>query len=137
MTVDPLPFISIADLARKVDTAPPAKFLALPVWSSDAYGVIVAEKKAGKTWSVADLAVSFASCTPWLGMFEIETPGQVVVFFGEGGERKMLRRLRAVAESKNVPLEALPIELCFKGPARQTRSADGADREKIAALDPC
>ena len=50
-----------------------------------------AEWKGGKTWLVLDLAVAVASGGAWLGNYPIEIPGPVVVFLGEGRERKMLR----------------------------------------------
>ncbi len=93
-----------------------AAWLARPVWPGDAYGVLAAEKKAGKTWAALDLAVSVASGGVWLGQYPVETPGPVLVFLGEGGERKMLRRLRAICEAKAVRLPDLPIRLCHRAP---------------------
>ncbi len=87
-------------LAARVDAAPPVGWLARPVWPADAYGISSAEKKAGKTWMGCDLAVSVASGTPWLGVYPCETRGPVLLFLGEGGERKMLRRLRAIAATE-------------------------------------
>ena len=66
------------------------------------YGMFAAEFKAGKTWAMTDLAVSVASGTPWLGIFEVERPGPVLLFAGEGGARKIARRFRAVCESRGL-----------------------------------
>ena len=81
-------------------------WLARPVWPADAYGVLSAVKKAGKTWLSLDLALSVASGTPWLGVFPCQK-GPVLLFLGEGGSRKMLRRLYAIAAEKGVDVDEL------------------------------
>lgn len=111
-----LEFISAAQLADEVDNTPPAGFLFNPLWPADAYGVLAAEKKAGKTWISLDMVVSAASGTPWLGIYEVERAGPVLVFLGEGGKRKMLRRLRAIGEDRGVDIAELPITFCFRVP---------------------
>lgn len=111
-----LEFLSARQLAEDVDGAPPVGFLFRPLWPADAYGVVAAEKKAGKTWLDLDMVISAASETPWLGVYPVERQGPVLVFLGEGGKRKMLRRLRAICASRGLVFEDLPIELCFRVP---------------------
>jgi hypothetical protein len=90
-------------------------WLACPLWPADAYGVIGAIFKAGKTWLTTDLIVSVASGGAWLGVWS--TPARkVLAFFGEGGSRKMRRRLRAVATHKGVDLAGLPVRLSMVPP---------------------
>jgi hypothetical protein len=73
--------------------------------------------KAGKTWLVSDLIVTTASGGSWLGSFPIERPGAVVAFLGEGGDRKMVRRLAAVADFYGITdHRGLPIVLCMRAP---------------------
>ena len=112
----PLVFLSAAELVAEVDVLPPVGHLARPVWPGDAYGVLAAEHKAGKTWAIADLAVAVAAGKAWLGVFPIERPGRVLVFLGEGGKRKMTRRFRAVAGFYGVRFEDLPIDVCMRVP---------------------
>lgn len=107
--------LPIGVTAKHVDDAGDVGFLASPVWPSDAYGMLGAEDKAGKTWLVLDLAVSVASATAWLGRFDCQQGG-VLLYLGEGGPRKMLRRLRAVAQSRDVRTEELPIRACYRTP---------------------
>jgi hypothetical protein len=82
--------------------------------------VLAAEDKAGKTWAALDLAVSVAAGHPWFGHHPCPTPGRVLVFLGEGGERSIVRRLRAIAAHKSVDLgqvSAAPgLRLCFRVP---------------------
>jgi hypothetical protein len=111
-----LEFVTAAELAAEVDNAPPVGWLCRPVWPADAYGVLAAEMKAGKTWAGLDLAISVSSATNWLGTYPVDTPGPVLVFLGEGGKRKMLRRARAICEARGVRFEDLPIKLCFRVP---------------------
>jgi hypothetical protein len=103
-------------VAARVRSMPKAKYLARPVWPSDAYGVMAAAQKSCKTWLALDLVVSVASGGAWIGTYPVETPGPVLVFLGEGGERKMVRRLQAICEAKKVELDDLPIRLCHRAP---------------------
>jgi hypothetical protein len=111
-----LEIISAAELVRRVRSAPPVGWLVKPVWPADAYGILAAEQKAGKTWSGLDLVISVASGTPWMGMYEVDRPGMVLAFLGEGGERKMERRLAAICAARDLELEHLPIRFCFRVP---------------------
>jgi hypothetical protein len=106
-----------ADVMARVSSAGEVHWLASPVWPADAYGVLAAEKKVGKTWLALDLAVAVASGGAWLGAYPVETPGPVLVFLGEGGERKMVRRLQAICAAKGVRLAELRIRLCHRAPS--------------------
>ena len=119
----------IGAIAARVDATPPPQFIARPVWPADAYGVLAAENKAGKSWAALDLAVSVAAGTAWMGLWPCETPGPVLVFLGEGSERKTVRRLRAVCAFHGVRLEELPIRVCHRAP----KLADGLHLGAIAA----
>lgn len=105
------------EVFRRVDAAGPPTWLVRGLWPADAYGVLGAEDKAGKTWTVLDLAVSVATGTPWLGHFEC-SPGPVLAFLGEGGERNVVRRLRAILASRGLTDEVLEgmLRLCFRVP---------------------
>lgn len=121
----------LADIAHDVESRPPRQLLFDPVWPQGDYGVLSAEAKAGKTWALADAAISCASGTPWLGQFTTTAPGAVLMFLGEGGPSKMLRRLRAVADNKGITgsLAALPIRLDTAVP----RLNDRAHIDQVAA----
>jgi hypothetical protein len=110
----------LADVLARVDAAGPPTWLIQGIWPRDAYGVFAAEDKAGKTWAILDLAISVAAGVPWLGAFACPPSGRVLVFLGEGGERAMVRRLRAVAAHKHVDLAELAaarlLRLCFRVP---------------------
>ena len=139
----PLVFEPIVAVLAQVDNAPPPTFLARPVWPSDAYGIIGATMKAGKTWLVSDLMVATASGGAWLGHFAIESQGPVLAFFGEGGRRKMARRLRAIAAHYGVNLSDLPIRTCFRVPhltdvehLQMVRTEIASNRPELVVIDP-
>ena len=99
------------------------------------HGMLAAEFKAGKTWAENDLAVSVASGTPWLGIFET-TPGPVLLFAGEGGARKIARRFRAVCESRGIDPANLPIRVCLRVPHLTSELAMAFVEEEIAEHKP-
>jgi hypothetical protein len=107
----------VAEVIATVDAAGPPAWLVAGLWPADAYGVLAAESKAGKTWAILDLAISVATGQPWLGHFACpQRPA--LVFLGEGGERATVRRLRAVCAHKGLDPAALTgrLRLCFRVP---------------------
>jgi len=117
-----LQFEDLDEALALADKAGPPRWLIQELWPADAYGVLAAEDKAGKTWAQLDLAVSVAAGVPWLGHFVCPYPGQVVLLLGEGGRRAMVRRLRAVVEHKRLDAVSLPIRMCYRVP--QLRSSE-------------
>jgi hypothetical protein len=107
--------VGAGELADRLASEPAPRWLARSVWPADAYGVIAAEDKAGKTWALLDLLVSVAYGGAWMGLYPCDEVGPVLAFLGEGGERKMLRRLLAICEAKGVALDDR-IRLCFRAP---------------------
>lgn len=138
-----LDFRALADLMAAVDAAGEPRWLFEPVWPSDAYGVLAAEDKAGKSWAAVDAAVSVASGTPWLGVYPVGTTGPALLFAGEGGERNLVRRVRAVAGSRGLDPARLPLRVCLRVP-HLTRADDLAElgaeiaehRPRLVVLDP-
>jgi hypothetical protein len=122
---------SYREVAARVAAAGEPRWLVQGLWPADAYGVLAAQEKAGKTWAALDLAVSVATGQPWLDHFNCPTPGPVLVFLGEGGERATVRRIEAIATSKGVDPDQLAdqLRLCFRVPRL---AAPGAGSELAA-----
>jgi hypothetical protein len=122
---------SYGEVAARVAAAGEPRWLIQGLWPADAYGVLAAQEKAGKTWAALDLAVSVASGRPWLEHFACPSPGPVLVFLGEGGERATVRRIEAIAAAKGVDPELLAdqLRLCFRVPRL---AAPGAGSELTA-----
>jgi hypothetical protein len=114
----------------RVDHAGPPGWLIEGLWPADAYGVLAAEDKAGKTWAILDLACSVAAGRPWLGAYRCPQAGRVLVFLGEGNQRAVVRRLRAICAHKGLQVEELAarMRLCFRVP----RLTSGADLAAVA-----
>lgn len=111
-----LRLLRFCELAAEVDARGPRTWLIRGLWPSADYGVHGAEPKAGKTWNALDMAVSVASRTPWLGALPIDTDGSVIVFSGEGGSGNIVRRTRAIADSRGVSAADLPLWICTRAP---------------------
>ena len=138
-----LAFHDLREVLRSIVDAPPARYLARPLIPSDAYGVLAAAWKAGKTWIALDLAVAVSGAKAWLGAYAIELPGPVLLLLGEGGPRKMVRRLKAIADHYDLELAELPLRLCFRAPhlasfdhLEQVGREIDATRPVLVVLDP-
>jgi hypothetical protein len=118
---------SYGEVAARVAAAGEPRWLIQGLWPADAYGVLAAQEKAGKTWAALDLAVSVASGRPWLDHFACPSPGPVLVFLGEGGERATVRRIEAIATAKVVDPDQLAdrLRLCFRVPRLAAPGAGG------------
>lgn len=111
-----LPIRPFAEIAAEVDARGPRRWLIRGIWPAGDYGVHGMEPKAGKTMNAIDLAVSVASGTPWLGSIPIDTTGPVIVFAGEGGDGNIVRRVRAIAQARDVKADDLQLYVCTRAP---------------------
>jgi hypothetical protein len=139
---------SYGEVAARVQAAGEPSWLIQGLWPADAYGVLAAQEKAGKTWAALDLAVSVATGRPWLEHFACPSPGPVLLFLGEGGERATVRRIDAIAAAKGIDTELLAdrLRLCFRVPRLAATGAGGelvaiqaelqAHRAALVVLDP-
>jgi len=118
---------SYGEVAARVAAAGEPRWLIQGLWPADAYGVLAAQEKAGKTWAALDLAVSVATGRPWLDHFACPSPGPVLVFLGEGGERATVRRIEAIATNKGIDPDQLAdrLRLCFRVPRLAAPGAGG------------
>ncbi len=129
--VSPLRFHNLGEVMARVDATPLPRYLFKPVWAAGDYGMLGGEDKAGKSFMVCDAAVSVASGTPWLGIFEVDAPGPVLLFLGEGGERKMTRRMRAIGQARDLRVEDLNIRICMRAPQLTDNEAMRAVEEEV------
>ncbi|MET7718563.1 AAA family ATPase, partial [Streptomyces sp. NPDC005407] len=134
-----LPFEMLSAMAAEVDAEGEATFLFEPVMVAGDYGVASAEDKAGKTWGAMDAAISAAAGLKWMGEYPCCRQGTVVYFYGEGGRRKALRRLRAVGRHKGLTdaeTDALPIVMCCRAPKMKNVSHLAEIREAVERYNP-
>ncbi|MGW6258784.1 AAA family ATPase [Streptomyces sp. NPDC055085] len=110
---------SLADVAAEVAAEGPPKWLFQGAVVAGDYGILAAEKKAWKSWAALDAAIACATGMPWLGHYPSQTGGPVILFYGEGGKRKFMRRAYAVGAAKGLSraqVIALPIFPEFSAP---------------------
>jgi len=129
------------EVAARVAAAGEPRWLIQGLWPADAYGVLAAQEKAGKTWAALDLAVSVACGRPWLDHFPCPSPGTVLVFLGEGEERATVRRIQAIATSRGLDPGQLAdrLRLCFRVPRLAAAGAGAelaAHSAALVVLDP-
>jgi RecA-family ATPase len=108
-----------------------ARWLIQGLWPADAYGVLAAQEKAGKTWAALDLAVDVATGRPWLDHFACPPPARCWSSSAKGGERATVRRIEAMATAKGIDPDQLAdrLRLCFRVPRL---AAPGAGSELAA-----
>ncbi|MFY9586740.1 MAG: AAA family ATPase [Actinomycetota bacterium] len=117
-------------------TRPPRSYTFRPVWIAGKHGVMAASDKAQKSWDAADAAVSGASGTAWLGVFPCEAQGPVVIFWGEGDDEDLVLRLRAIAKSRDLELDDLPIRVCLRVPHLTDQEQLAIVRAELLATQP-
>jgi hypothetical protein len=139
----PLALRPLSQIAAELDAAGPREWDVEGIVVHRQHGAAGSTAKAGKGFDVADLVVSIASGTPWLGRFNCPNPGPVALYPGEEDGYEIRRRLVAVAEARGVNVYELPIHVAENTP-RLSRPSDlealRADldpvRPRIAIIDP-
>jgi hypothetical protein len=129
-----LEVIDYTDLVAQVKAAERTPWLIEGLWPGDAYGVLGAEDKAGKTFAVIDLSVAVATGGRFLGHFRCPDPGPVLAFFGEGGKRLTRRRVSAVLQAcggKDADLTGR-LRVCHRAPRLTSREHLEAIRHELA-----
>ncbi|MEN6407191.1 MAG: AAA family ATPase [Thermoguttaceae bacterium] len=69
--------------------------------------ILAGGKKSGKTTIAIDLAISLATCKPFLGRFEVSKPCKVVMLSGESGLGTIQETARRICKSKRVQLPSI------------------------------
>lgn len=137
-----LELITIEQLRARV-AAEPARWLINGIWSAGGHMVVGADAKVGKSLAMADLTVALASGTPFLGALDTGDPVAVAMFYAEDSAGEVLRRLDAVAASKGLHPDSLPItvggqvpQLDRKDSLAQLRDLLERHRPAVVILDP-
>lgn len=97
-----LMFRAWSTIRERVRNQPKPQFLFQGIVVEGDYGVVSALDKVGKSFIMADACVSAASGTAWMDKFETRTATPVIMCVGEGGERKLVRRMNAIAQHKGL-----------------------------------
>lgn len=132
----PFPAMRIGEMAALVDAAPTPRFVIRRLLVEGDYGVLAAEKKFGKSLAMADAAVNVAAGGSFLGTHPVDVQGPVLLFAGEGGRRKIVRRTRAIAAFYDHDHDSLPLHVYERAP--KLANAEQVERLAltVAAVQP-
>lgn len=106
------------------------------VLCSDTYGQIAGEKKTLKSYLGTFIDVAVASGAPLFGRFEVDTPGAVIAWVGEGGRVPYTRRLERIARAMGVELDNIPLLSVFDVPKIGSPSMTAAISAQLADYSP-
>lgn len=81
---------------------PPMEWLIKNIWPKGSYGPLAGAKKSFKSYVAILMAVAIGTGKPFLGEFEVRTPGPVFYFVGEGGYDSWRRRFQRVCKAYGV-----------------------------------
>lgn len=90
------------------------RWLARGLLCQPTYGMLGGPRKTLKTYLLLFIGLGVAAGEPIFGQFDVEQPGTVVYYVGEGGRIPMTRRLERVAEAIGYNLKDLPLFLHFE-----------------------
>jgi AAA domain/Bifunctional DNA primase/polymerase, N-terminal len=102
--------LSARDLAQPV---PPMRWMVHRVWPEKSHGPLAGAKKSLKSWNALALAIAVASGRPYLGTFDVNTRGPVLIFNGEGGQIPFARRYQRLCAAYGVAPADLPLSVTF------------------------
>lgn len=103
-----LPVMRAAELALE---APERQWLIESLWARSGVGILGGSPKCCKSWLGLDIAVSVASCTPCLGVFEVSDPGGALVYMAEDALSVVKARLIGICRHRGLDLAALPLDV--------------------------
>lgn len=83
-------------------SVPQAQWAVQDLLLRDTVQMVVGHPKLGKTWIVLDLAISIASGTKFLGVFDVVSPGPVVLITKEDPDYLLQDRLRKIFHAKGL-----------------------------------
>lgn len=91
------PFVEYANFLSATIETP--RWLIQDIWSSASHGIIGGEPKTSKSTYAMAMALSVASGRPFLGKYEVSSPGPVVMIQEENAPWVVQDRLRKIAYS--------------------------------------
>ena len=103
---DILPTVRAAQLQDSTADSP---WLVDTLWTRAGVGIIGGAPKLGKSWLGLDLAVSVASGTPCLDVYDVPEPGPVLLYMAEDPDAAIKQRLCGLCRHRGLDLQDLPL----------------------------
>lgn len=102
--------MEVVDLQGLMTSTYNVGWLIKDIWIKENVGWIVGAAKTGKTWLGLDMGVSIASGEPFLGMFEVEQSGPVLMILEEDTAAQLQLRLGKVMGGKSLAGDIVEVE---------------------------
>lgn len=139
--LEPLPVVRAGELERHDATR---RWLVDRLWTQSAVGFIGGVPKLGKSWLGLDLALSVATRTPCLGVYEVADPGPTLVYLAEDHPSEVRLRIETLCRHRGLDLKKVPINVITSPSLRldldrdRRRLAEVVQRlkPKLLLLDP-
>lgn len=106
------------------DTLP--RWLVDTLWARGAVGVLGGAPKSCKSWLALELAVSVATGTPCLGVFDVDHPGPVLLYMAEDAAPVVKARLAGLCRTRAIDLASAPVHVITTPVLRLDRGRDQA-----------
>jgi hypothetical protein len=87
------------------------RWLVASLWGQAAVGFAAGLPKLGKTWLGLDIALSVATGTPCLDRFEVQAPGEVLVYLAEDHPTSIRKRLDGLCRHRGISLDTVPVHV--------------------------
>ncbi|MBW2143826.1 MAG: AAA family ATPase [Deltaproteobacteria bacterium] len=103
---EPFPVTSASDLPARDERF---RWLVEDLWPMEGVGIIGGAAKSFKTWLALDLAVSLASKTACLGVFQANSKRRVMVYAAEDSLPDIRLRLKSICQPRGICLSDLDL----------------------------
>ncbi len=129
--------LPVCRLAELEEPAPEARWLVESLWGRAAVGFVAGHPKVGKTWLGLDLALSVATGTRCLDHFEVQDPGEVLVYLAEDHPHTVRERLAGLCQLRGLRIEEVALHVITAPAVRLDIERDRARLiETVAAIRP-
>lgn len=106
--LEPLPVVLASELE---EPRPERRWLVDTLWARAGVGVIGGAPKCCKSFLGLDLALSVASATPCLDVFDVHDPGPALLYSAEDDAPTIKARLNGLCRHRGLDLAALPVHV--------------------------
>lgn len=126
-TPDPGPLPDLLPVVRASELEEPCperRWLVDTLWARAGVGIIGGPPKSWKSWIGLDLALSVASDSPCLDVFDVHDPGPALIYMAEDDAPTVKARLSGLCRHRGLKLDAMPIHVITAPTLRLDLDAD-------------
>jgi hypothetical protein len=113
------------------------KWLVESLWARAGVGILGGAPKCCKSWLALDIALSVATKTPALDLFDVDEPGAILLYMAEDAAAVVKERLNGLCAHRGLRLEDAPIHVITAPALRLDRDGDRLRlRDAVARFKP-